>query len=168
MGAVVAQSSKDFIVASFTKSKDGRFLGGLMVNYIDTDKIAREAVRAVNKRNKSRLINCAMCGKEILIRNNKTKYCRECAEKTPFLKTRFQVLVRDEFRCIYCGRNPIEHKAKLVIDHLIPLAEDGKTNLSNLVTACEECNQGKKDILLEKHTIKLIKKRIEGKYGGLL
>lgn len=55
---------------------------------------------------------------------------------------RFAVLRRDGFRCAYCGRGESDG-AKLHIDHLIPVARGGPTELDNLVTACADCNLGK-------------------------
>ena len=55
---------------------------------------------------------------------------------------RFAVLRRDGFRCAYCGRGEPEG-VKLHIDHIVPVARAGKTELENLVTACATCNIGK-------------------------
>lgn len=66
-----------------------------------------------------------------------------------FLKLRFEIFKRDGFRCKYCGRNPREDKCKLVIEHIIPRVLGGTNNPNNLVCACQECNLGKADILLE-------------------
>lgn len=43
--------------------------------------------------------------------------------------------------CYHCG-NPF-HPSELSMDHLIPLARGGKSNKSNLVPACKECNNKK-------------------------
>ena len=55
---------------------------------------------------------------------------------------RFAVLRRDGFRCAYCGRGEPE-SVKLHIDHIVPVARGGRTELENLVTACATCNLGK-------------------------
>jgi len=75
-------------------------------------------------------------------------------------KKRQQIKERDNFTCQYCGRNPKQDKVKLQIDHIIPKSKGGNDNPSNLITACLECNQGKKDIILENrklHKLNLIK-----------
>jgi hypothetical protein len=54
---------------------------------------------------------------------------------------RFQVLSRDNFRCIYCGAS--KEDAKLVIDHVIPVRDGGTNDIGNLATACQPCNAGK-------------------------
>ena len=56
-------------------------------------------------------------------------------------RTRFEVFKRDGFACRYCGRSP--SAAPLHVDHVIPVAAGGTNKSENLVTACEDCNQGK-------------------------
>ncbi|WP_035266497.1 HNH endonuclease, partial [Desulfosarcina sp. BuS5] len=47
--------------------------------------------------------------------------------------------------CHYCGRNtPVK---ELTMDHIVPLARGGKSTKGNLVTACKECNNNKKNLL---------------------
>lgn len=64
-------------------------------------------------------------------------------------KERFTILLRDGFACVYCGaRSP---EARLHVDHVIPRAKGGDNHESNLVTACEPCNQGKATTDLPPH-----------------
>jgi 5-methylcytosine-specific restriction endonuclease McrA len=49
-------------------------------------------------------------------------------------------------RCHYCGRKVAP--AKLTMDHVVPLARGGKSVKNNLVAACKECNNRKKDSLV--------------------
>lgn len=65
------------------------------------------------------------------------------------LRMRFQVLLRDNFRCQYCGASP-QDGVRLYMDHIIPYSKNGRTEESNLITACFECNIGKRDTSLEK------------------
>lgn len=52
--------------------------------------------------------------------------------------TRFNVFLRDGFRCQYCGGAfPTE---RLTFDHVVPRARGGRTEWANVVTACEPCN----------------------------
>jgi 5-methylcytosine-specific restriction endonuclease McrA len=52
--------------------------------------------------------------------------------------TRFNVFLRDRFVCQYCGGAfPTE---RLTFDHVIPRVRGGKTEWTNVVTACEPCN----------------------------
>lgn len=61
---------------------------------------------------------------------------------------RFEVFKRDGFRCQYCGKTPPE--AMLEVDHIQPQSKGGLDTILNLITACFECNRGKRDIALDK------------------
>ena len=47
--------------------------------------------------------------------------------------------------CHYCGR-PVPPK-ELTMDHIVPIARGGKSIKNNVVTACKECNNEKKQRL---------------------
>ncbi len=49
--------------------------------------------------------------------------------------TRFNLFLRDEFLCQYCGA-----KDDLTFDHVIPRARGGVTSWENVVAACSKCN----------------------------
>ncbi|MCX7566113.1 HNH endonuclease [Sulfitobacter sp. F26169L] len=49
--------------------------------------------------------------------------------------TRFNLFLRDEFCCQYCGA-----KGDLTFDHVIPRASGGVTSWQNVVAACSPCN----------------------------
>ena len=49
--------------------------------------------------------------------------------------TRFNLFLRDEFCCQYCGA-----KGELTFDHVIPRAAGGVTSWENVVAACSPCN----------------------------
>lgn len=55
---------------------------------------------------------------------------------------RYDVLRRDGFRCVKCGRGR-EDGVKLHVDHIKPVSRGGKSVISNLQTLCEDCNCGK-------------------------
>ena len=57
---------------------------------------------------------------------------------------RYDVLNRDGFRCVVCGASSNEG-ARLHVDHIIPIAKGGKSEIGNLRTLCERCNMGKSD-----------------------
>lgn len=57
-------------------------------------------------------------------------------------KMRYQVLKRDHYRCVICGRGA-KNGVKLHVDHIKPVSRGGKTTLSNLRTLCADCNLGK-------------------------
>jgi 5-methylcytosine-specific restriction endonuclease McrA len=49
--------------------------------------------------------------------------------------TRFNLFLRDEFRCQYCGA-----RGDLTFDHVVPRASGGVTSWENVVAACSPCN----------------------------
>jgi hypothetical protein len=60
------------------------------------------------------------------------------------LSLRYEVLKRDGFRCVKCGRSPAtEVEVQLHIDHIRPWANGGETIFSNLQCLCSKCNLGK-------------------------
>ena len=75
------------------------------------------------------------------------------------LKLRFKIFRRDDFSCVYCGRNP-EQGALLQIDHVNPRSNNGKDTEDNLVTACFDCNSGKKDFLLNERQEERFRKSV--------
>lgn len=68
-------------------------------------------------------------------------------------KIRFEVFKRDGFRCSYCGKEPPQ--VVLEVDHIDPKSKGGKDDINNLITACFDCNRGKKNIPLDKITNQL-------------
>ena len=78
---------------------------------------------------------------KIEIENKETaKYQRSQMTQT----LRYDVMKRDHFRCVLCGRSA-DDGVKLHVDHIVPVAKGGKTVMSNLRTLCEDCNRGKRD-----------------------
>lgn len=57
--------------------------------------------------------------------------------------SRVNVFTRDGFRCQYCGERLT--LARLTYDHVIPRACGGRTEWTNIVTACRPCNGHKRD-----------------------
>jgi 5-methylcytosine-specific restriction endonuclease McrA len=57
------------------------------------------------------------------------------AQDRPPAFTRFNVFLRDGFRCQYCGADD-----ELTFDHLVPRSRGGRTTWENIVTACGPCN----------------------------
>ena len=67
--------------------------------------------------------------------------------------TRFNLFLRDGFRCQYCG-----NRGELTFDHVIPRSLGGKTTWDNVVTSCRRCNTFKGNKLVNKTNLKLNKK----------
>ena len=66
--------------------------------------------------------------------------------------TRFNLFLRDEFRCQYCGS-----KGDLTFDHVLPRAKGGITSWVNVVAACSPCNLKKGSRLLQNTNMQLRK-----------
>jgi len=66
-------------------------------------------------------------------------------------KIRFEVFKRDSFTCQYCGKSAPE--VILHVDHIEPKSKGGTNELFNLITACFDCNMGKKDRKLDDSTV---------------
>jgi 5-methylcytosine-specific restriction endonuclease McrA len=49
--------------------------------------------------------------------------------------TRFNLFLRDEFSCQYCGA-----RGDLTFDHVVPRTRGGRTSWENVVAACSKCN----------------------------
>ena len=56
-------------------------------------------------------------------------------------KLKLRVLRRDGYTCVYCGETGQD--ANLEIDHRVALSNGGDNHISNLYTACQECNRKK-------------------------
>ncbi len=55
--------------------------------------------------------------------------------------TRFNLFLRDEWSCQYCGHEYKTHE--LTFDHVVPRSRGGKTHWENIVAACRCCNARK-------------------------
>jgi hypothetical protein len=54
-----------------------------------------------------------------------------------------RILVRDQFRCRYCGLNgraSFENALVMGVDFVVPRARKGKNEAGNLVACCRPCN----------------------------
>lgn len=60
------------------------------------------------------------------------------------LRTRLDVMARDYFRCVLCGRSPATDVGVVLhLDHMMPFSKGGTHDLKNLRTLCADCNLGK-------------------------
>ncbi len=55
--------------------------------------------------------------------------------------TRFNLFLRDEFTCQYCGA-----RGELTFDHVLPRSRGGRTEWENVVAACGRCNLRKANL----------------------
>ena len=80
----------------------------------------------------------------IVMRRLEEKNTKECQRKAMTNSMRYDVMKRDNFRCVLCGRSSADG-AVLHVDHIVPIAKGGKSVPENLRTLCQECNSGKRD-----------------------
>ena len=128
----------------------------------DTCKAAWLAIHNPPSLNVAATKQCERCGKEFETEHRGWKrFCstvcqqKNTYEKTkgiirtsPYYQRRFSILARDGFRCRYCGRSAQEDGVKLQVDHIMPKEKGGADEPANLITACQECNTGKSNLLL--------------------
>lgn len=63
------------------------------------------------------------------------------------LRVRFKVMLRDNFKCCFCGASPAKAPGiELQIDHIAPWSKGGETTIDNLQTLCSQCNLGKSNM----------------------
>lgn len=55
----------------------------------------------------------------------------------------WDVLARDKWKCLSCGRSAREDGVLLEVDHIIPRSKGGSDDINNLQTLCKKCNIGK-------------------------
>ena len=70
---------------------------------------------------------------------------------------RFEVFKRDSFSCVYCGRSAPD--VVLHVDHVVPVSKGGTNEITNLVTACSDCNLGKSNRKLDDKSMVAKQKR---------
>jgi 5-methylcytosine-specific restriction endonuclease McrA len=64
--------------------------------------------------------------------------------------TRFNLFLRDEFTCQYCGA-----RGEMTFDHVVPRSRGGRTTWTNVVAACGKCNLKKGDLTVAQAGLKL-------------
>ncbi len=110
---------------------------------------------------------CEYCKKEFTKKQENHSYCsKECwknkiREAYTGVESKFSILHRDGFSCIYCGFSSISDGVKLHIDHIIPIDLGGVSDMNNLVTACSECNLSKLNKLLKPEIIQILKNEVK-------
>ena len=123
---------------------------GCYVNRLDCRKICKNCGKEFKASSVDKKVFCSPnC---VFQWHKEKKYqneIRKCKTKdTKHLRLRFEIFKRDNFTCVYCGRNPKEDGIKIVIDHIFPRAKGLNNHPSNLCCSCIDCNGGKIDILL--------------------
>ena len=73
--------------------------------------------------------------------------------------TRFNVFLRDQFSCQYCGE--IFPTQELTFDHVMPKSLGGRTEWANVVTACGQCNLRKGNKSIKDAGMQISKKPVQ-------
>ena len=77
--------------------------------------------------------------------------------------TRFNLFLRDEFKCQYCGCD-----GDMTFDHVVPRSNGGRTTWENVVAACSHCNIKKGAKAFNNSNMKLSKIPIKPSVSQLL
>lgn len=79
--------------------------------------------------------------------------------RVPAQLTQRNLFIRDKYTCQYCGRHKSELKATefLTRDHIMPQEKGGKDTWTNIITACNKCNNKKANTLLKDSGMTLLK-----------
>lgn len=73
---------------------------------------------------------------------------RTASTRTVSTRLRFQILKRDNFCCVACGRSPANQMGIILhVDHVVPWSRGGETIEPNLRTLCSVCNLGRSNQL---------------------
>jgi len=78
--------------------------------------------------------------------------------------TRRNIYEHYGYHCCYCGKRFSSNELNL--DHIVPRSRGGKTDWTNVVTACMSCNLKKGDQLPEEAGMKLLIKPSKPKWWG--
>ncbi len=66
------------------------------------------------------------------------------------------IFFRDNYTCAYCGNK--FNKSQLTLDHIIPYSKGGRKTWTNIVTACNYCNNKKGSYNLDQVNFRLLNK----------
>jgi len=110
---------------------------------------------------------CWSCHSDFHPSTTKQKFCSSgCLTRASRPRTHYKVFERDNFACGYCGATPLTDKGvELTLDHVRPFSVSGDDRISNILTACRDCNIEKSSTLLrpehEKRIIAIVEARNE-------
>lgn len=79
--------------------------------------------------------------------------------KKPVKFSRINVYARDCYSCQYCGA--AKRMSELTYDHVVPRSRGGRTEWTNIVAACIECNSQKGGRTPEQAGMRLLKKPVQ-------
>lgn len=79
--------------------------------------------------------------------------------RVPAQLTQRNMFIRDKYTCQYCNRHKSDLKSTefLTRDHIHPQEKGGKDVWTNIITACNKCNNKKANMLLKDSGLTLLK-----------
>lgn len=80
------------------------------------------------------------------------RYVRIPYRPVPFCRK--NILLRDSYRCQYCGA--LKSPDRLTIDHVVPISRGGADDWTNVVAACKACNHRKGNNLPEEVGLRVV------------
>ena len=80
----------------------------------------------------------------IEIKRDERQIAREREKARQLRKSAWWQAQLDRGVCHYCGRKFT--REELTMDHVVPVVRGGKSNKSNVVVCCKDCNNAKKDL----------------------
>jgi 5-methylcytosine-specific restriction endonuclease McrA len=80
--------------------------------------------------------------------------------------SRINIYGRDKYRCQYCGTKVT--LAEGTYDHVVPRAQGGRTEWTNIVTACSDCNSRKSNRTPEQANMKLLNKPVRPEWVPIM
>jgi hypothetical protein len=89
---------------------------------------------------------CSACSRSYVGYKNHNEACspackpnvKKVSQKKVQL-SRWEILKRDSFKCLYCGRSSRDG-FQLEIDHIIPASKGGRPTADNVTACCDLCN----------------------------
>lgn len=82
--------------------------------------------------------------------------------RRPVKFSRVNIYARDGYTCQYCGQ--AKRIAELTYDHVLPRHQGGRTEWTNIVTACQSCNLRKGARTPEQAGMRLLNKPVQPKW----
>jgi hypothetical protein len=87
------------------------------------------------------------------------------AKAREHIKLRFEILTRDDFRCLTCGTAAGAGR-RLQVHHILPVEAGGTNDPDNLETLCDACHAGKHALLAADIKDELLYPEDEGNLAG--
>lgn len=87
------------------------------------------------------------------------------AKAREHIKLRFEILTRDDFRCMTCGAEAGAGR-RLQVHHILPIEDGGTNDSANLETLCDACHAGKHAMLAIDVRDELLYPEDEGRLVG--